>query len=103
VILAVPSCKELESPLVFKHHVMETYTVGMVVNLHAFQANGSQHFPVQEPVKQQWSFPRTYTALVSHCTRMYPEVSGLTAWSENCKRYSFLPLGAVVSLFRESV
>jgi hypothetical protein len=32
------------------------------------------------------------------------KVSGLAAaWSENCKWYSFLPLGAVVSLFYESV
>jgi hypothetical protein len=29
---------------------------------------------------------------------MYPKVSGLTAWSENGKWYSSLPLGAVVSL-----
>jgi hypothetical protein len=36
-------------------------------------------------------------------TRVYPKVSGLAAWSENCKRYSSLPLGAVVSLFCESV
>jgi hypothetical protein len=36
-------------------------------------------------------------------TRVYPEVSGLAAWSENCKWYSSLPLGAVVSLFCESV
>jgi hypothetical protein len=36
-------------------------------------------------------------------TKMYPKVSGLAAWSENCKRYSYLPLGAVVSLFCESV
>jgi hypothetical protein len=35
-------------------------------------------------------------------TRMYPKVSGLAAWSENCKWYSSLPLGAVVSLFYES-
>jgi hypothetical protein len=33
---------------------------------------------------------------------VYPKVSGLAAWSENCKWYSSLPLGAVVSLFRES-
>jgi hypothetical protein len=32
-----------------------------------------------------------------------PEVSGLAAWSEDCKWYSSLPLGAVVSLFCESV
>jgi hypothetical protein len=36
-------------------------------------------------------------------TRVYPKVSGLAAWSENCKWYSSLPLGAVVSLFSESV
>jgi hypothetical protein len=29
-------------------------------------------------------------------TRVYPKVSGLAAWSENCKWYSFLPLGAVL-------
>jgi hypothetical protein len=36
-----------------------------------------------------------------HCLRVYPKVSGLAAWSENCKWYSSLPLGAVVSLFCE--
>jgi len=35
--------------------------------------------------------------------RVYPKVSGLADWSENCKWYSSLPLGAVVSLFCESV
>jgi hypothetical protein len=35
--------------------------------------------------------------------RVYPKFSGLAAWSENCKWYSSLPLGAVVSLFCESV
>jgi hypothetical protein len=30
--------------------------------------------------------------------RTYPKISRLAAWSENCKRYSSLPLGAVVSL-----
>jgi hypothetical protein len=30
---------------------------------------------------------------------VYPKVSGLAAWSENCKWYNSLPLGAVVSLF----
>jgi hypothetical protein len=37
------------------------------------------------------------------CTRLYPKVSGLAAWSENCKWYSSLSLVAVVSLFCESV
>jgi hypothetical protein len=36
-------------------------------------------------------------------TRVYPKVSGLAAWSENCKWYGSLPIGAVVSLFYESV
>jgi hypothetical protein len=36
-------------------------------------------------------------------TRAYPKVSGLTAWSENCKWYSSLLPGVVVSLFCESV
>jgi hypothetical protein len=36
-------------------------------------------------------------------TRVYPKVSGLAAWSENWKWYSSLPLGAIVSLFYESV
>jgi hypothetical protein len=32
-------------------------------------------------------------------TRAYPKVSGLSAWTEDCKWYSSLPLGAVVSLY----
>jgi len=36
-------------------------------------------------------------------TTVYPKVSGLAARSENYKRYSSLPLGAVVSLFCEPV
>jgi hypothetical protein len=36
-------------------------------------------------------------------TRVYPKVSGLAAWSENCKLYSSLPLDAVVSLLCEPV
>jgi len=34
---------------------------------------------------------------------VYPKVSGLAAWNKNCKLYSSLPLGAVVSLFYEPV
>jgi hypothetical protein len=41
--------------------------------------------------------------LVAYYTRVYPKVSGLAAWSENCKLYSSLPLGAVISLLCESV
>jgi hypothetical protein len=36
-------------------------------------------------------------------TRMHQKVSGIATWSENCKWYSSLPLGAIVSLFCESV
>jgi hypothetical protein len=35
--------------------------------------------------------------------RVYPKVSGLAAWGENYKWYSSLSLGAVISLFCESV
>jgi hypothetical protein len=35
-------------------------------------------------------------AVFRSSTRVYPKVSGLVAWSENCKWYSSLPLGAVV-------
>jgi hypothetical protein len=41
--------------------------------------------------------------VVTEITRVYPKVSGLAAWSENCKWYSSLPLGTLVSLFCESV
>jgi len=34
---------------------------------------------------------------------MYPKLSWLATWSENCKWYNSLPLFAVVSLFCESV
>jgi hypothetical protein len=33
--------------------------------------------------------------------RMYPKVSGMAVWSENCEWYSSLLLDAVVSLFCE--
>jgi len=39
----------------------------------------------------------------NHYTMVYPKVSGLAAWSGNCKYYSSLPLGGVASLFSESV
>jgi hypothetical protein len=35
--------------------------------------------------------------------RLYPKISGLASWSENCKWYSSLRLVAVGSLFCESV
>jgi hypothetical protein len=46
---------------------------------------------------------REWRRLLSDYMRAYPKVSGLAAWSENCKWYSSLPLGAVVSLFCDSV
>jgi hypothetical protein len=45
---------------------------------------------------------RLYNIRHTHM-RVYPKVSGLAAWRENCKWDSSLPLGAVVSLFYESV
>jgi hypothetical protein len=41
--------------------------------------------------------------LVCVVMRVYPKVSGLATWSENCKWYSSLALGAVVSLSCEAV
>jgi hypothetical protein len=32
---------------------------------------------------------------IQNYTRVYPKASGLTAWSEDCKWYSSLPLGTV--------
>jgi len=40
---------------------------------------------------------------VSLCTKVYPKVSGLGAWSEKCKWYHSLTLGAVVSIFYGAV
>jgi len=48
---------------------------------HHLRSKYSQH-PVLEHPQPTW---------------VYPKVSGLTAWSENCKWYSSLPLGAIVS------
>jgi hypothetical protein len=41
-------------------------------------------------------FPLAYNLVCVR--RMYPKVSGLAAWRENCKWYRSLPIGAVVSL-----
>jgi len=43
------------------------------------------------------------SVMLSQHMRVHPKVSGLANWSENCKWYSSLPLGAVVSLLCESV
>jgi hypothetical protein len=45
--------------------------------------------------KIRWSGPSTNKSV-------YPKITGLAVWSENCKRYSSLQLGAAVSLFYES-
>jgi hypothetical protein len=66
------------------------------------------------PLLQRWSSVRPSNrpkqekrvcarARVCVRARMYPKVSGLAAWSEKCKWYSSLPVGAVLSLFCESV
>jgi hypothetical protein len=39
----------------------------------------------------------------TYSTRMYPKVSKLAAWSENCEWYGSLPLGTAVLLLCESV
>jgi hypothetical protein len=56
------------------------------------------------PPTKFWTVIKNSTwPLPSNYTKVYPKVSGLAAWSESCKCYSSLPLGAVVSLFCESV
>jgi hypothetical protein len=60
-------------------------------------------------VKKDWSYTASSQYvfmmwwLMKQDTSVYPKVSGLAAWREGCKWYSSLPLGAVVSLFCESV
>jgi hypothetical protein len=44
-----------------------------------------------------------WTNINQNTRRVYPEASGMAAWSENCKWYRSLPLDAIVSLFCESV
>jgi hypothetical protein len=44
-----------------------------------------------------------YRPYTSYIYEGVSKVSGLAAWSENCKWYSSLLLSAVVSLFCESV
>jgi hypothetical protein len=50
-----------------------------------------------------WQLPLDVTSLSIEYMRVYPKVSGLATWSKNCKWYSSLPLGTVVSLLCESV
>jgi len=41
-------------------------------------------------------------AIISEPTRVYPKVSEIVFWNENCKWYNSLPL-AILSLFCDSV
>jgi len=50
----------------------------------------------QNPLKSK--LLNIYDGQVSN-TRVYPKVSGVAAWSENCQWCSSLPQSAVVSLF----
>jgi hypothetical protein len=54
-------------------------------------------------VKIQFVVFLVVTLCSDSSTWVYPKVTGLAAWSENCKLYSSLSLGAVVSLFCQSV
>jgi hypothetical protein len=58
-----------------------------------------------EPTFERLPSPPTslFFLLLFLYTRAYPKLSRLAAWAENCKWHSSLPLGAVVSLFCESV
>jgi hypothetical protein len=52
-------------------------------------------------VKKDWN--QQFVSADEVNTRVYPKVSELAAWSEKCKWYSSLPVGAVASLVCESV
>jgi hypothetical protein len=56
-----------------------------------------------EELHNLYASPNIVRVIKSRSTTVYPKVSGLAAWSENRKRYIFLPLGSVVSLFCGSV
>jgi hypothetical protein len=64
-----------------------------------------QYSPASHPFSPLTSKYSPQHPVLKHpqSTRVYPKVSGLAAWSENCNWYSSLPLDAVVSLFCESV
>jgi hypothetical protein len=62
--------------------------------------------PLNAEVKNARIYSCTPHVRLRECGARYesvPKISGLATWSENCKWYSSLPLGAVVSLFCESV
>jgi protocadherin-16/23 len=61
------------------------------------------HLSENAPIGMEVVQVRSHNFLPHMYTWVYPKVSGLTAWrSENCKWFSSLPLGAVVSLFCDS-
>jgi hypothetical protein len=86
----------LEAPII--QSVTQRYTTEMSRLLARPQSDSNIKIT---SVKNPGHF-RTYSHRDIH-KRIYPKVSGLVAWSENCKWYSSLPLGTVLSLFYESV
>jgi len=59
---------------------------------------------LKRPIREADLSPPSSTEVkIAWSRRVYPKVYGLSSWSENCKWYSSLPLGAVVSLFYEPV
>jgi hypothetical protein len=72
---------------------------GMIANVNVY-VNVNFHVMFLPAAVTSVNKCRTYP--LKH-TRVYPKVSGLAAWIENCEWYSSLPIGAVISLFCESV
>jgi hypothetical protein len=60
----------------------------------------STNINLQPSDSMRWSPAVTATKTVG-AVRVYPKVAGLAIWSEICKCYSSLPLGAVAQLFCE--
>jgi hypothetical protein len=56
--------------------------------------HGMGDFDQQHNICTSPEYPHTVSGKVGHIS-VYPKVSRLPAWSENCKWYSSLPLSAV--------
>jgi hypothetical protein len=87
-----------------QHHVTSNRRFSVSINCRGYVASSGINY------KWFWKAMRVIVIMILKSnkierprTRMYPKVSRLAAWSENCKWYSSLPLGAVISLFCESV
>jgi hypothetical protein len=102
----------LHSPYVFVAWFLIKYRISFMAWYLVKHRGNFTFYPIHAtyPIHRVLNFPIRYELCIAMmfcvqvvCMRVYPKVSGLATWSENCKWYSFLLLGALVSLFCESV